>query len=86
MNVLMTGKVAAPPPGSSRECRETEFPRLVRSETEAFGARSARAISLRGGRANHRILRMSDHLPIWIQIKTDIDGFGLNQIVQAGKE
>jgi len=25
---------------------------------------------------------MSDHLPIWIQIKTDIDGFRLDQIVQ----
>jgi hypothetical protein len=30
--------------------------------------------------------QMSDHLPIWIQIKTDIDGFRLNQIVQEGKE
>ncbi len=29
--------------------------------------------------------QMSDHLPIWIQIKTDIDGFRLNQIVQEGK-
>ena len=30
--------------------------------------------------------QMSDHLPIWIQIKTDIDGFRLNQIVQEGKD
>ncbi|MEP6685562.1 MAG: endonuclease/exonuclease/phosphatase family protein [Verrucomicrobiota bacterium] len=29
--------------------------------------------------------QMSDHLPIWIQIKTDIDGFRLNQIVQDAK-
>ena len=29
--------------------------------------------------------QMSDHLPVWIQIKTDIDGFRLNQIVQDGK-
>ena len=28
--------------------------------------------------------QMSDHLPIWIQVKTDIDGFRLNQIVQEG--
>jgi endonuclease/exonuclease/phosphatase family metal-dependent hydrolase len=28
--------------------------------------------------------QMSDHLPIWIQVKTDIDGFRLNQIVQQG--
>lgn len=28
--------------------------------------------------------QMSDHLPIWIQVKTDIDGFRLNQIVQDG--
>ncbi len=27
--------------------------------------------------------QLSDHLPLWIQIKTDIDGFRLNQIVQA---
>lgn len=26
--------------------------------------------------------QMSDHLPIWIQVKTDIDGFRLDQIVQ----
>jgi hypothetical protein len=30
--------------------------------------------------------QMSDHLPIWIQVKTDIDGFRLNQIVQEGNE
>jgi endonuclease/exonuclease/phosphatase family metal-dependent hydrolase len=30
--------------------------------------------------------QMSDHLPVWIQVKTDIDGFRLNQIVQAGNE
>jgi endonuclease/exonuclease/phosphatase family metal-dependent hydrolase len=29
--------------------------------------------------------QMSDHLPVWIQIKTDIEGFRLNQIVQEGK-
>ncbi|MEO7798076.1 MAG: endonuclease/exonuclease/phosphatase family protein [Opitutaceae bacterium] len=28
--------------------------------------------------------QMSDHFPVWIQIKTDIDGFRFNQIVQAG--
>ena len=28
--------------------------------------------------------QMSDQLPIWIQVKTDIDGFRLNQIVQEG--
>lgn len=28
--------------------------------------------------------QMSDHLPVWIQVKTDIDGFRLNQIVQEG--
>jgi endonuclease/exonuclease/phosphatase family metal-dependent hydrolase len=26
--------------------------------------------------------QMSDHLPLWIQIKTDIDGFKLDQIIQ----
>lgn len=30
--------------------------------------------------------QMSDHLPIWIQIKTDIDGSRLNQIVQDEKD
>jgi endonuclease/exonuclease/phosphatase family metal-dependent hydrolase len=30
--------------------------------------------------------QMSDHFPVWIQIKTDIEGFHLNQIVQEGKE
>ena len=30
--------------------------------------------------------QMSDHLPIWIQVKTDIEGFRLNQIVQQGKD
>jgi hypothetical protein len=30
--------------------------------------------------------QMSDHLPIWIQVKTDIDGVRLNQIVQEGKD
>jgi endonuclease/exonuclease/phosphatase family metal-dependent hydrolase len=30
--------------------------------------------------------QMSDHLPVWIQIKTDIEGFRLNQIVQEGKD
>lgn len=30
--------------------------------------------------------QMSDHLPIWIQIKTDIDGFRLDQIVQGAKD
>lgn len=28
--------------------------------------------------------QLSDHLPLWIQIKTDIDGFRLDQIVQNG--
>ncbi len=28
---------------------------------------------------------MSDHLPIWIQITTDIGGFRLNQITQEGR-
>jgi endonuclease/exonuclease/phosphatase family metal-dependent hydrolase len=28
--------------------------------------------------------QMSDHLPIWIQVKIDIDGFRLNQMVQQG--
>jgi endonuclease/exonuclease/phosphatase family metal-dependent hydrolase len=27
---------------------------------------------------------LSDHLPIWVQLKVDIDGFRLNQIVQNG--
>jgi hypothetical protein len=30
--------------------------------------------------------QMSDHLPIWIQVKTDIDGFRLDQIVQEAGE
>jgi hypothetical protein len=25
---------------------------------------------------------MSDHLPLWIQINTDIDGFVLDQLIQ----
>jgi endonuclease/exonuclease/phosphatase family metal-dependent hydrolase len=29
--------------------------------------------------------QMSDHLPVWIQIKTDIDAFRLEQIVQGSK-
>jgi hypothetical protein len=28
----------------------------------------------------------SRHFAVWIQIKTDIEGFRLNQIVQEGKE
>jgi hypothetical protein len=30
--------------------------------------------------------QMSCHFPIWIQMKTDIGGFRLNQIVQDGKD
>ena len=30
--------------------------------------------------------QMSDHLPIWIQVKTVIEGFRLDQIVQEEKE
>lgn len=30
--------------------------------------------------------QLSDHFPIWVQIKTDIDGERLNQIVQDGKK
>jgi endonuclease/exonuclease/phosphatase family metal-dependent hydrolase len=30
--------------------------------------------------------QMSDHLPVWVQIKTDIDGERLTQIVQNGKK
>ena len=30
--------------------------------------------------------QMSDHLPIWIQVKTDIDGFRLDQIVQDARK
>lgn len=30
--------------------------------------------------------QLSDHLPIWIQMKVDIDGFRLNQIVQGEKK
>lgn len=30
--------------------------------------------------------QMSDHLPVWIQVNTDIDGFRLDQIVQAAKK
>ena len=26
--------------------------------------------------------QMSDHMPVWIQVKTDIEGFRLNQIIQ----
>jgi hypothetical protein len=29
--------------------------------------------------------QMSDHLPIWIQVKTDIEGFRLNQIVRRAR-
>ena len=29
--------------------------------------------------------QLSDHFPLWVQIKTDIDGERLNQIVQGGK-
>jgi endonuclease/exonuclease/phosphatase family metal-dependent hydrolase len=29
--------------------------------------------------------QLSDHMPLWIQIKTDIDGFRLNQLVQNGR-
>jgi hypothetical protein len=27
--------------------------------------------------------QLSDHLPLWMQIKTDIDGFQLNEIIQG---
>lgn len=30
--------------------------------------------------------QLSDHFPLWVQIKTDIDGERLNQIVQVGKK
>lgn len=30
--------------------------------------------------------QLSDHLPLWVQIKTDIDGERLHQIVQHGKK
>ncbi len=30
--------------------------------------------------------QMSDHFPVWIQIKTDIDGFRFEQIVQRGND
>jgi hypothetical protein len=30
--------------------------------------------------------QLSDHLPLWIQVKTDIDGYRLDQIVQAGRK
>lgn len=30
--------------------------------------------------------QLSDHLPLWVQIKTDIDGERLNQIVQDSKQ
>ena len=30
--------------------------------------------------------QISDHMPIWIQIKTDIEGFRLDQIVQNGRK
>ena len=30
--------------------------------------------------------QMSDHLPLWIQVRTDIDGFRLGQIVQEGRK
>jgi len=30
--------------------------------------------------------QLSDHFPVWVQIKTDIDGERLNQIVQAGRQ
>jgi endonuclease/exonuclease/phosphatase family metal-dependent hydrolase len=30
--------------------------------------------------------QLSDHLPLWIQMKTDIDGHRLDQIVQAGRK
>ena len=26
--------------------------------------------------------QMSDHLPLWVQIRTDIDGFILDQLIQ----
>jgi hypothetical protein len=30
--------------------------------------------------------QMSDHMPVWIQIKVDIEGFRLNQLIQEGKD
>lgn len=30
--------------------------------------------------------QMSDHLPVWIQVKTDIETFRLNQIIQDAKQ
>ncbi len=30
--------------------------------------------------------QLSDHLPLWVQVKTDIDGLRLDQVVQAGRK
>ena len=30
--------------------------------------------------------QMSDHLPVWVQIDTNIEGQRLNQIIQDGKK
>jgi endonuclease/exonuclease/phosphatase family metal-dependent hydrolase len=30
--------------------------------------------------------QLSDHFPVWIQIKTDIDGFRLNQLIQDSRK
>lgn len=30
--------------------------------------------------------QISDHLPVWVQVKTDIDGFRLQQIVQGNRK
>ena len=30
--------------------------------------------------------QLSDHFPVWIQIKTDIDGFRLNQLIQDNRK
>jgi len=30
--------------------------------------------------------QMSDHLPLWVQIRTDIDGFILNELIQSKRK
>ena len=34
----------------------------------------------------HEKIAKSDHMPVWIQVKTDIEGFRFNQIIQDKAE
>jgi hypothetical protein len=71
-----------------RLAREAE---VTQAQTSPHGQKyilSDKFIELFPGKIYNRhtfTFQMPDHLPTWIQMKTDIDGFRLNQIVRHRK-